>query len=318
MEPETDQSTEYSNGIPGRWLRIARWAIALLVVIALLATINNAAEKLSEHQFDFRTIRWNRLLLAIAVYCMAMCLSCIFWRSVLFSLGGSPTWPKTVKAFFLSQLGKYVPGKAMVVIIRTDLIRDENTDTVAAAASVFAETLTWIFVGSVIACVLIFTEFQEHNQLKWIAGTFAIVAGVVTFPPLFRAIAGKLGKRELSQFAGLGISTMALGWLLLTIGWCLNGLSLWLVLGSFPGVELDVADYRLALACVSLGTVAGFASLLPGGLGVRELVMIPLLGPRFGPAVAIIAAVIIRLVWLASELLCSVIIYVCVGDRRGN
>lgn len=295
-----------------------RWSVAFAVAIALLVTIQNAAEQLQEHQFDFHSVRWIRIFFAVEAYSMAMLLSCIFWRSVLVALGGLPTWGNSIRAFFFSQLGKYVPGKAMVVVIRTDLIRDENTGTVAAAASVFAETLTWIFVGSVIACVLMFSEFQEHTRLKWIAGSFALIAGVVTFPPIFRFLAGKFGKRDLGKFAGLGMSTMAFGWLILTIGWCLNGLSLWLVLGSFPGIDLNFADYRLALACVSLGTVAGFASLLPGGLGVRELVMIPLLGPRFGPAIAIIAAILIRLVWLFSELICGGIIYLSMNDRRNN
>lgn len=316
MDSKTEPSSDQPKEKPTRWLKIFRWSIAFAVAIALFVTIQNAAEKLQEHQFDLQSVRWSQIILAIAVYAVAMLLSCVFWRSVLVALGGLPTWNNAIRAFFFSQLGKYVPGKAMVVVIRTDLVRDKNTDTVAAAASVFAETLTWIFVGSVIACVLMFTEFQEHTRLKWIAGTFALVAGIVTFPPIFRILAGKLGKRDLGQFAGLGMSTMAFGWLILTFGWCLNGLSLWLVLGSFPDVALDFADYRLALACVSLGTVAGFASLLPGGLGVRELVMIPLLGPRFGPAIAIIAAILIRLVWLFSELLCGGIIYLLKNDRR--
>jgi uncharacterized membrane protein YbhN (UPF0104 family) len=55
--------------------------------------------------------------------------------------------------------------------------------------------------------------------------------------------------------------------------------------------------------------VAGFVSLLPGGIGVRELVMIPLLGARFGSVTAVVAAVVIRLVWLTAELVTSGIIY---------
>jgi uncharacterized membrane protein YbhN (UPF0104 family) len=50
--------------------------------------------------------------------------------------------------------------------------------------------------------------------------------------------------------------------------------------------------------------------LLPGGLGVRELVMIPLLGTRYGTVTAVLAAVVIRLVWLITELLSTCIIYI--------
>ena len=79
------------------------------------------------------------------------------------------------------------------------------------------------------------------------------------------------------------------------------------MLRGLPGTDMAAADFVLVLACVSLATVAGFVSLLPGGLGVRELVMIPLLGSRFGAPTALIAAVVIRIVWLASEVLVSAI-----------
>ena len=95
----------------------------------------------------------------------------------------------------------------------------------------------------------------------------------------------------------------------MTLGWCLNGLSLWLVLRGLPGIDIAWSDYPLTLACVSLATVAGFVSLLPGGIGVRELVMIPLLGARFGSVNAIVAAVVIRIVWLVAELATSGLIY---------
>jgi uncharacterized membrane protein YbhN (UPF0104 family) len=99
----------------------------------------------------------------------------------------------------------------------------------------------------------------------------------------------------------------------MALGWCLNGLSLWLVLKGLPGTDVQLSDFPLALACVSLATVAGFVSLLPGGIGVREMVLIPLLSTRFDPITAIVAAIVIRLVWLAAELATSGIIYFCRG-----
>ncbi len=112
---------------------------------------------------------------------------------------------------------------------------------------------------------------------------------------------------------------MSFGWIVMSLGWCLNGLSLWLVIRSMPETGITMDDFPLTLACVSLATVAGFVTLIPGGLGVRELVMIPLLGARFGAVTAVIAAIIIRFVWLASELLTSGIIYLWlkkVGESR--
>ena len=81
------------------------------------------------------------------------------------------------------------------------------------------------------------------------------------------------------------------------------------MLRGLPDTNIIWADYPLALACISLATVAGFVSLLPGGIGVRELVLFPLLEPRFGPVNAIVAIVVIRIVWLTAELMTSGTIY---------
>ena len=214
--------------------------------------------------------------------------------------------------FFASQLGKYIPGKAMVVVIRTDLIRNEKVRTAPAAASVFVETLTWIFVGSLIGGTLVVICFPDQQWLKLAAIAMACMAGMLTWPSVFQWIASRLTRTSHPSenfFAGLNLGTMGFGWFIMSIGWALNGLSLWLVLKGLPGLNVTMADYGLALTCVTLATVAGFVSLLPGGLGVRELVMIPLLGARFDPATAIIAAVAIRLVWLFAELMTSGNIY---------
>jgi uncharacterized membrane protein YbhN (UPF0104 family) len=187
---------------------------------------------------------------------------------------------------------------------------------------VFVETLTWIFVGSAIGSLLLALYFQGNTTLEVSAITLTLVAGVLTWPTVFRKIARSITKSETPNqnfFAGIDLRAMSFGWIVMSLGWCLNGLSLWLVIRSMPETGITMGDFPLTLACVSLATVAGFVTLLPGGLGVRELVMIPLLGARFGAVTAVIAAIIIRFVWLASELLTSGIIYLWlkkVGENR--
>ncbi|MFK7768708.1 MAG: YbhN family protein [Mariniblastus sp.] len=300
-----------------KWFRVT---VAGLVVGAVLYTAIIAFRQLQDSDFDFSKIQYQWWILAIMIYIATMSLSCLFWHRVLLALGQKPKLANSMLAFFASQLGKYVPSKAMVVIIRTDMIRGDEVRTAPAAASVFVETLTWLFVGSAIANVLLIFQFRDQVTMQIGAGVLTLVAGVLTWPPIFRRIAIKLGSargRNIEQmFDGLNFQTMGFGWFVMTIGWCLNGMSLWFVLKGIPGTEMTMADFPLALACVSLATVAGFVSLLPGGIGVRELVMIPLLGARFGSVTAIIAAIVIRVVWLAAELLTSGIIYLY--RRRTN
>ena len=292
-----------------------------MVLLAIGYTVVKTVQQLDNSDFDFRNVSVFWWLVAIAVYVGAMTNAWMFWHRVLLALGQRVSPLRTLLAFFASQLGKYVPGKAMVVVIRTDMVRGDQVQTVPAAASVFVETLTWLFVGSVIGCLLLMFLFHDQTVLLLAAAAMAVMAGSLTSPPIFRLVASrtKLARGRDSQqlFRGLTLPTMAFGWAVMSVGWCLNGLSLWLVLYGIGGTEITFADYPLTLACVCLATVAGFVSLLPGGLGVRELVMIPLLGARFGSVTAVVAAIIIRLVWLSAELLTSGIIYVYARKRHG-
>ena len=59
----------------------------------------------------------------------------------------------------------------------------------------------------------------------------------------------------------------------------------------------------MVIASVALATVAGFVvAVLPGGLGVREGVLMSALAPALGSDNAVVAALALRLVWVAAEL----------------
>jgi hypothetical protein len=94
----------------------------------------------------------------------------------------------------------------------------------------------------------------------------------------------------------------------------LLGLSQLAVVRSFDPTGTDaIIDFRLApvvIASVALATVAGFAvAVLPGGLGVREGVLMSALAPAIGSDQAVIASLLLRLVWVAAELAAASIVF---------
>jgi uncharacterized membrane protein YbhN (UPF0104 family) len=56
--------------------------------------------------------------------------------------------------------------------------------------------------------------------------------------------------------------------------------------------------------------------MLPGGLGVRDLLLMELLVPLCDRANALIAAVLLRLVWLVTEVIVCGILYVAAHRLR--
>jgi uncharacterized membrane protein YbhN (UPF0104 family) len=105
---------------------------------------------------------------------------------------------------------------------------------------------------------------------------------------------------------------MGLGWITIAAGWALLGLSLWATLRAIPTTTSSPvawSDMPLVTACVALALVAGFLSLLPGGIGIREYVVMTLLAIPFGEGAAAISAILLRLVWLLAELLVAAGLY---------
>jgi uncharacterized membrane protein YbhN (UPF0104 family) len=89
-------------------------------------------------------------------------------------------------------------------------------------------------------------------------------------------------------------------------------LSLWAVLRALgAGEENPFDQLHLCTAAVALATVVGFLSFVPGGAVVREAVLTELLAvvPHVGGLTALVSSVLLRLVWLLSELVISGILY---------
>ena len=296
------------------YLRIFKAVIVVLVIVGIVYAGWKAVREFDRNEFDWRQVKPLWIVASCLFYFAAMCSAWVYWQSLLLAMGQRPTVWQSVNAFFLGQLGKYVPGKGMVVVIRAGLIKSHAVDASVAALSVFVETLTMMAVGGFLAAAILIFIAREQTGLVLLAVGLMFCAGVPTIPPLFRRVVRMLKVTRISDKVDAAIDRLTYGvilkgWLISLVTWTMFGLSLYAVLKSLPGPQPEESDILLCIGCSALATVAGFLSLIPGGLGVRELVLLPLLGPEYGATKAAIAAVLLRFVWLVTELLVSFILY---------
>jgi uncharacterized membrane protein YbhN (UPF0104 family) len=314
-----------------RWFRWAVHIIVLAIVVwGVRRTIVDAIHQLGDFQWRLNP-SW--LVAAACLYLLGMLPMGLFWFRALRALGQRPGLGETLRAFYIGHLGKYVPGKAMVVVLRTGLVRGARVRTSVAAASVFLETLTMMAVGAMLAAaVLVFwlwSDLRQHTYLLPLAIGLMLLAGLPTLPPVFRRLAmmlgvGKSDPEMATKLKGVSFRLMSVGWIRMTVGWILMALSLWAVMRAMGIAGLDLAHHLPAyLAAVSLAMVAGFVSLIPGGAGVRELILTAILGEIYfgrmlnlplADATALGTAVVLRLVWLTAEVLLAGLLFF--GVRR--
>ncbi|MCA1686950.1 MAG: lysylphosphatidylglycerol synthase domain-containing protein, partial [Planctomycetia bacterium] len=212
-----------------------------------------------------------------------------------------------IRAYVVSHLGKYVPGKAMVVVMRVGMVTPYGARPATAAFATFYETLVMMAAGSVLAAVGfgLGASPVQRVPLALAAGlavAFLVVVDPLVFPRISKLVTmpfPKVGPEAMPEFTR-GLLGEGMLWCL--AGWGLLGMSTVAVIRAVSpsGVAPDL--WLLVTASVALATVAGFVvAVLPGGLGVREGVLITTLTPALGDDTAVVAALALRLTWVVAE-----------------
>jgi uncharacterized membrane protein YbhN (UPF0104 family) len=267
------------------------------------------------------------LALSMGLYLAGLSLfGLYFWR--IMRAGSSPTaiYP-TLRAYLISHLGKYVPGKAMVVVMRAGLVVPYGARPATAAFATLYETLVMMASGAFLAGlgfaigsrssaqvqIPIFGGREVEAPLSWLGFGLALAFLVVVWPSIFPRLAAlirvplrQVGAEALPNFS-MRLLVEGLAWT--TLGWIFLGFSQVAVIRAITPGGLAPSDWPLAIASVSLATVAGFVvPIAPGGLGVREWVLWTALGSTIERDLAVVAALLLRLSWLIGELLAATIL----------
>ena len=291
--------------------------------------------------------RW--LLGAGVLYLLGMVAFGVYFQRVLVR---SPTpvglYP-AIRAYLVSHLAKYVPGKAMVVVVRSGLVAEAGARPASAAFATLYETLVMMAAGGLIATVgfclipdrhpaprgVIFGDIEARlpDFPRWIVlALLGLGAGlgflVLVWPKIFPILAGLIrkplrgvGADVLPRLSGRllveGLLWSALGWILLGLSQVAVIAGVWV--GSSFDHNLVPTDWPVVVASVALATVVGFAiPIAPGGLGVREYVLWEALGTTLSNDRAVVAALVLRLVWVATEIAAAAALYWVRPRSRGT
>ncbi len=295
----------------------AKLIILAAVAVGIWFTVTKALADVERQKFSLTQIDVRWVIVAGLTYLAGMIPCWLFWHQTLYALGQRPTLWETFRAYYISHLGKYVPGKATVVIIRTSWVRSERTDTTLAAISIFIETLTFMAVAAFTAGVILLIWYPSNIWLLITAVGLMIGSGAPTNPAVLRIMLRLLRVTRFNPdleraLDGLNYRLMISGWLAIFAGWLVLGFSLWACLAALPGVRPTFEQLPLIVACLSLSSVAGFVSMIPGGLVVREFVTIEILryALHFSDFAAVVSSVVLRLACLLSEAAIMVILYI--------
>ncbi len=201
---------------------------------------------------------------------------------VLLAALGSPLPARTAaQILFVGQLGKYLPGSVWPVLAQMELGAAHQVPRRRSASASVLTMLMSLLAGILVGLVMI--PFSKGAApYRWVFW-FAPVVLICLYPRVLNQILDRLlrlaRRPPLEQpLTGRAIGT-ALAWGL--VSWILLGLQIWL-LAARMGLS-GPSGVLLAIGAFAFAWCAGFLVVLaPAGAGVREFVLIALLGPALG------------------------------------
>ncbi|MFL5240498.1 MAG: lysylphosphatidylglycerol synthase domain-containing protein [Gemmataceae bacterium] len=264
------------------------------------------------------------LVLAGGLYVLGLACSAIFWFGLLRSLGQQAHLGSTLRAYYIGQLGRYVPGKAVGVVMRARLLTGEKVRGDVAAMTVVYESLTTMAAGALVASLLFTLQAWGVRRSGWQALILLAIFGILILPGVFNPLVDRLAapfrKDNQAPLPAVHWTTLLGGLALAGCGWLIQGLGLWTVISALlPEPPMwSWAAWLHFSASLALANVAGFLIIfVPYGLGVREVFLQSLLASYLAQAIsadqaagaAVMAVLLLRLVSLVFDLLAAGIAY---------
>ena len=313
--------------VRGRMWTVLKWAICLAVIVFVgkRAAVLWNREALRRAEFH---LSW--LLAAGGAYVAGTLPAVWFWRKLMQSVGATVRLRDAARAYYCGNLGKYVPGKASVLVIRAAMMRDRGCRGTLSALTATYETLMMMAAGLAVAVALsplLLSTARTDTWPDWVRRTVAVpwlpavlmILMCALLPPLAARVLTHLAVRMTpaetllkGQRVHIPARLVGCGLLAYLVTWTCYGLSLGCALRSLSDGPLNLSGWPVWVGGISAATVIGFLAIFaPGGVGVREGLLIEILRiqPGVEPHQAVAAAILLRLVWLVSEIISAGALY---------
>lgn len=280
---------------------------ALVTLAVLVFVTRSIARNWTEFQSLHVTLRvapaWiaGSSLLVFMTYVMQI----ESWRRILAGWGQRLPFSPAARAWSLANLGRYVPGKVWSVAGLVVLAERAGVQRAPAAAS--AIVIQAVSLGSGVAVVAAATPHSAPPARLALAGVAAVATiAVLVWRPtavwLSRLVSAAKALEPLQVRAVLASAALTV------LTWVTYGAAFWMLAqGLIPQAALPVST---AVGAFTLGYILGLLALFaPGGVGVRELVLVGLVTPFLGSGGAVAVSVASRVLLTLTETMAALITF---------
>ena len=228
------------------------------------------------------------------------------WAFLLRGMSGTPArLTGLVAVYAASHLGRYVPGKVALAVIRAEGAERLGVAGATVYSSIVVELISWLAAACAVASTAAMLSasrgqspaLPEVASASLLAGVGALTVALLLLDR--RRLPERVrGALKLSDGAGPVLPWRVPLWHVLQfLCWGTQAVLLGWAVGASSGEAFAAVPFFVLAPASGMVAVA-----LPAGLGVREAVMVAGLSPAVGPAAALTAAALSRALALGVDL----------------
>ncbi len=297
-----------------RWLYWGAQGVVAAVVAAMVwrAITRNWSEFRSLHVSLTPHPGW--IALSVLVVFLTYAIQIASWRRLLAGWAQRLPYGRAARIWLVVNLGRYVPGKVWSVAGLVVLAQRAGVEPWAAGASALA--IQAVGIGTAVALVAAATP-GAASPLRLTAAALVSIATIafLVWDRAAQRLVRLVGSN--AQFRPLPIVAVAESTGLSLLSWITYGVAFWLLARGLglPGA-LPIAR---AAGVFALGYILGLLALFaPGGVGVREVVLIGLLTPALGAGGAVALSVASRILLTLTEVAAPLGALLITGKTKGD
>lgn len=246
----------------------AQWIFAAVIIWSAVRALNGQWRQAAD-RIATLDIGWSWIALATLVVLLTYLLLIETWRQVIIASGETLSFSIAARIWFVSNLGKYVPGKVWSIAAMTMMAKNESVSPMTAAGSSVLIQLVTIATG--IGVVLGAGSQVVDQPLLAVLVLLGVVVCVAAAPRLLpraaRLASSATGKDI--QLPRIEANTVWAAALRSIISWIAYGVAFqFFVRGILGEAAGGVLSY---IAVYAASYIIGFLALFaPGGAVVRE------------------------------------------------
>lgn len=250
-------------------------------------------------------LNWTWLVVSFVAHLCYLGLYSWLWHVITVLHGSAVPFHKALSVWSFSLVGKHVPLKIGMLLLRVLGYRQlGNRSSGPIVVCCYLEALLSLYSAVLVATGLTLLSDTEVPFPHFHVVSVALLVGMtpLIYPGVLSAALGRVFRLLKHPPPVVHLPLRILIWLVMwySIGWLVLGTSLFFLIGGIIPVGL----YRWDEACAAyalagfLGMVAVFA---PSGLGVRDGILMIVLGTWLGGKVALVVSVLARIVAVLAE-----------------